>query len=202
MQNINGVYTAIVTPFDAEGNLDEEGLRDNLRYQLTHGVDGIVSLGTTGESPTLTDQEKIRVIEISKEITNGKAPLMVGTGSYSTQQTIRNTRQAEELGADAALIVTPYYNKPTQEGIFQHYRTVAAAVNIPIVIYNVPGRCGSNIAVSTMCRLAEISNIIGVKEASGSLAQISETIEAVSKHKPTFSVMSGDDAYTLPLLEV
>jgi len=185
MQNIKGVFTAIVTPFDDDGKLDEEGLRYNLKHQLTHGVDGIVALGTTGESSTLTEQEKIRVIEISKEMTNGKIPLMVGTGNYSTQQTIHDTRRAEKLGADIALIVTPYYIKPTQKGILEHFRSVATSINIPIVIYNIPCRCGSNIEVSTMRCLAEIPNIVGVKEASGSLIQISEM---------------SDDAFTLPVL--
>lgn len=200
MPHIAGVWTALVTPFDAEGSVDEQGLRYHIEHQLTHGVDGIVALGTTGETPTLTEKEKNMVITIARELTDGKIPLMVGTGHYSTQETILNTHKAKDLGADIALIVTPYYNKPTQEGIVAHFQSVASAVDIPIVVYNIPSRCGTNISVSTLCHLAEIPNIVGLKEASGNLAHMTETIATVTMQHPKFRIMSGDDAFTLPTI--
>lgn len=200
MRKVQGVHTAIITPFDEMGRLDEEGLRQNIRYQISNGIDGIVALGTTGESPTLTAQERERVIRISVEEVKGKVPLMVGTGSYATQQTIENTRQAALLGADMALIVSPYYNKPTQEGLFRHYKAVAEATPLPIIVYNIQGRTGQNIQNDTLKRLADIPTIIGVKEASGNITQIGEVIEMIAKHKPGFSVLSGDDSLTLPVM--
>lgn len=202
MPQITGTYTALVTPFDQNGHLDEENLQKNIQYQLANNIDGLILLGTTGESPTLTEQEKIRVIEIAKEEVQGRCHLMVGTGSYSTAQTIQNTKKAEDLGADSALVVTPYYNKPTQEGISQHFRAVADSTNLPVMIYNIPGRCGSNITPATLRYLSEIPNIVGVKESAGSITQISEIIEMISRSNPHFSVMSGDDALTLPLLSL
>lgn len=196
MQRLSGLYTALVTPFDAEGNIDEEGFRRNIQYQLKNLVDGLVVLGTTGEAPTLTEREKCGLIKIAREETAGRVPLIVGTGSYATQQTIENTIQAEELGADAALVITPYYNKPTQEGLYQHFKKIAQSVSLPIIIYNHPGRCGICMDISTMKRLAEISNVIGVKEVTGSIDRLSDVIAAFSD----FSIMSGDDPTTFTFL--
>jgi 4-hydroxy-tetrahydrodipicolinate synthase len=200
MKRIQGVYTALVTPFKAEGQLDEEGLRENIRFQIASGVDGIVPLGSTGEAPTLTFSEKERVIRIASEEAKGKVLVMVGTGSYSTQQTIENTHLAEELGADMALVVSPYYNKPTQEGLYRHFYALADTTPLPIIVYNVQGRTGQNIGIDTLKRLADIPKIAGVKEASGNVSQIGEVIEIIARHRPDFSVLSGDDNLTLPLM--
>jgi 4-hydroxy-tetrahydrodipicolinate synthase len=197
---LKGLYTALVTPFTAQGKLDKEGLRNNLRYQLQHRVQGIVVLGTTGEDPTLSPQEKQTVVEIALEEVKGKATLMVGTGSYSTEQTIAATLKAAEMGADGALIVTPYYNKPTQEGLFRHYEAICKAVSLPICIYNIQGRTGQNLHTDTLKRLAHFPSIIGVKEASGNILQINEVIETVGNNNPHFGILSGDDALTLPLM--
>lgn len=200
MKKIQGAYTAIVTPFDASGHLDEEGLRRNIRFQITSGIDGIVPLGSTGEAPTLSSQEKERVINIAMEEAKGKVPIIIGTGSYATQQTIENTRLAENLGADMALVVSPYYNKPTQEGLYRHFKAVAESSSLPIIIYNVQGRTGQNVSVETIKRLADLPNIVGVKEASGNISQIGEVIEIIARHRPEFSVLSGDDNLTFPLM--
>lgn len=195
--SVRGVYTAIVTPFDAHDVLDVAGLRENVRLQLESGVDGIVALGTTAEAPTLTPDEKKKIVVTVMNEVDGRVPVMVGTGSYSTKQTIAQTQEAKAAGAHSALIVTPYYNKPTQEGIYLHFKAVAEAVDIPIMVYNIQGRTGQNIQTDTLKRLAEIPNIIGVKEASGNILQISEVIEQVGRFRPDFSVMCGDDTLTL-----
>lgn len=200
MKKIQGAYTAIVTPFDPSGQLDEEGLRRNIRFQIASEIDGIVPLGSTGEAPTLSSQEKERVINISMEEAKGKVPIIIGTGSYSTQQTIENTQLAERLGADMALVVSPYYNKPTQEGLYRHFKAIAESTSLPIIIYNVQGRTGQNVAVETIKRLADLPNIVGVKEASGNISQIGEVIEIIARHRPEFSVLSGDDNLTFPLM--
>lgn len=182
-----------------KGDLDEAGFRQNLRFQLGK-VDGIVVLGTTGETPTLSEQEKETIIRIAAEEINGHVPLVVGTGSYSTKQTIENTAKAKALGADIALIVAPYYNKPTQEGLYRHYKEIASAIDIPICVYNIQGRAAVNIHTATLERIADIPGIIGVKEASGSSSQMSDVIETIASQRPEFSVMSGDDALALPLI--
>lgn len=197
---LEGLYTVMITPFDAQGKLDQEGLRRNLRYQIQHKVDGIVVLGTTGESPTLNSQEKQKVIEIALEEVKGKATLLVGTGSYSTERTITETRQAQEMGADAALIITPYYNRPTQEGFYRHFEAICQATSIPLCVYNNQARTGQNLQTDTLKRLAHFPSIIGVKEASGSIMQINEVIDAFGKNQRNFTVMSGDDILTLPLM--
>lgn len=197
-----GVMTAIVTPFDEKGLLDEQGLRQNIHYQLSSGVDGLVPLGTTGEAPTLTAKEKIRVIEITLEEANGRVPVIVGTGSYSTQTTIESTLQAKNMGADGALIVTPYYNKPTQEGIYRHFIAVAEAADLPIIVYNHQGRTGQNTFVSTIQRLAAHPRIVGVKDSSGSIVQMMEVFEAVCMKRKDFSLLSGDDPLTLPCMAI
>lgn len=193
-----GLYTALITPFTDEDQLDVEGLSLLIQNQLQANVDGIVVLGSTGEAPSLTENEKKQVIQIAKTKCEGKTALIVGTGSYSTKQTIENTLKAENSGADAALIVTPYYNRPTQEGLYLHFKTIAEASNIPIIIYNVPGRTGQNLQTETLKRLLNIPSIKGIKEASGNISQINEVISLVKSERPDFSVLSGDDALTLP----
>lgn len=197
---LESLYTVLITPFDPQGNLDKEGLRKNIRFQLKHSIKGIVVLGTTGEAPTLTSQEKRNVIEIAIEEVKGKAQLLVGTGSYSTQQTLTATREAKEMGADGALIVTPYYNKPTQEGLYRHFATLCDALSFPICIYNIQGRTGQNLETATLQRLFGYPSIIGVKESSGNIMQINEVLGLVRKSYPEKKILSGDDALTLPLM--
>lgn len=194
-----GVYTAIVTPFLENGELDVEGLRELLRFQLASGVEGIVVLGTTGEAPTLESEEKQQILRITAEEIKNKALFIVGTGSYSTKQTIKDTLEAKELGADAALVVTPYYNKPTQEGLFQHFKEVAK-VNLPIIVYNIQGRTGQNLQTDTLARMAEIPEIAAVKEASGNLSQMMDVISEITAIRSDFKIFSGDDNLTFPLI--
>ena len=193
-----GSFTALVTPFK-NGSLDEAAFRALVNWQISEGTHGLVPVGTTGESPTLSHDEHNRVIEICVEEAAGKVPVIAGAGSNATQEAIALTRHAKSVGADAVLSVAPYYNKPTQEGLYQHFRTVAEAVApLPVVLYNVPGRTSSNIAAETTLRLArEVENVAAVKEASGNLAQIMEII----RNRPEgFLVLSGDDAMTFALL--
>ncbi len=193
-----GAIVAIVTPFK-NGEVDEEALRELIEFQIENGTDGIVPCGTTGESATLSHEEHDRVIEITVEAVRKRVPVIAGTGSNSTREAVRLTRHAREVGADAALMVTPYYNKPTQEGLYQHYKEVAEAVPIPIIPYNVPGRTGSNLLPETDARLAEISNIVAIKEASGDLKQISRVVDLCGDR---LAVLSGDDFTVLPILAV
>lgn len=197
---LEGLYTVLVTPFDKKGKLDEEGLRTNFQFQKSQGVEGFVVLGTTGEAPTLTHEEKKRVIQIAVEETKGKASLWVGTGNYSTDQTIEYTREAKELGADGALIITPYYNKPTQEGLYRHFEAICEAVNIPICIYNNPTRTGQNLETATLQRLFSFPSIVGIKESSGNIMQMSDILETVGKINHPIRVMCGDDAFTFPFI--
>jgi 4-hydroxy-tetrahydrodipicolinate synthase len=198
MGMIEGVFTALATPFTIQGALNEEVLRSLIRFQLAAGVQGIVVLGSTGETPTLTSSEKERIIAIAREEIPNTVQLMVGTGTYSTASTIDNTRIAHSLGADSVLIVTPYYNKPTQEGLFLHYKAIAESVKIPIMVYNNQSRTAVNIQTETLVRIAKLPNIIGVKEASGNILQISEVIEKIGRTSPEFSILCGDDALTFP----
>jgi 4-hydroxy-tetrahydrodipicolinate synthase len=191
-----GAFTAIVTPF-RDGQVDEAAFKDLIRFNLDGGVSGIVPCGTTGESPTLSHEEHNRVVEITVKEVAGQVKVIAGTGSNSTQEAIALTKHAKEVGADAALMVSPYYNKPTQEGLYQHFKAVAEAVDIPIVLYNIQGRTAVNIANETMQRLSQIPNIVGVKEASGSILQMSEVVRLCG---PDFSVLSGDDQMTFPLM--
>lgn len=200
MQTIKGLYTALITPFLENGELDEEGFIYLIERQMEAQVDGIVVLGTTGEAPTLTSKEKEKIISLAIKTVNKKIPVMVGTGSYSTVQTIESTKQAQDLGADLALIVVPYYNKPTQEGLYRHYATLHDAVDFPLVVYNIVGRSSVNLQTETLQRITALPNIIGVKEASGQLSQIMEIIEMISPIYPQFSVMSGDDQFTFPVM--
>jgi 4-hydroxy-tetrahydrodipicolinate synthase len=198
MTMFKGSFVAIVTPF-RDGKLDEAALRNLLEMHLSHGTNGIVPCGTTGESPTLSHDEYERVIEITLEMVHGRLPVIAGTGFNSTDKTIEATRFAKQAGADGALIVTPYYNRPTPEGIYQHFAAVAQAVDIPIVVYNIPGRTGTNILPDTMARLASIDTVVGVKESTGSLQQVQEMIKVCGDR---LTVLSGDDWATLPLLAV
>jgi 4-hydroxy-tetrahydrodipicolinate synthase len=191
-----GCGTALVTPFQPDFSLDEIALRKLLHRQLRAGVDFLVPCGTTGESPTLTRAEHLRVVEIALEEASGKVPILAGAGGYNTNEVIGLARELEGLGADGLLSVAPYYNKPTQEGLYQHYRAIAQSTRLPIVLYNVPGRCGTNLEPATVKRLAAISNIVGMKEASGNIAQMSALANAVPDD---FAILSGDDAITLPL---
>jgi 4-hydroxy-tetrahydrodipicolinate synthase len=193
---IEGAIAAIVTPFN-NGRIDEAALRDLIDFQLANGTQGIVPCGTTGESPTLSHSEHERVVEIAVEHVAKRVPVIAGTGSNCTDEAISLTVHARKAGADAALMISPYYNKPTQEGIYRHFEQVAKAVDIPIVVYNIPGRTGSNIEPETMARLAGIDNIIGVKEASGSMKQITDVIAMCPDD---FVVVSGEDYLTFPLL--
>ena len=191
-----GAIVAIVTPFK-KGKVDEASLRKLIEFQIKNGTDGIVPCGTTGESSTLSHEEHDKVVEIVIDAVNKRVPVIAGTGSNSTAEAIRLTRHAYQAGADGALMVAPYYNRPTQEGLYQHYKAVAEAVPIPIIIYNIPGRTGVNINPDTLARLAKIKNIVGVKEASGSIKQMSDVIGLCG---PNFDVLSGDDLFTLPLM--
>ncbi|MEI6795743.1 MAG: 4-hydroxy-tetrahydrodipicolinate synthase [Methanomassiliicoccales archaeon] len=192
----SGCATALVTPFKPNGDLDEEGLRQLVAFQESEGVDAIVPCGTTGESATLTHKEHIRVIEIVRDEAK-RAHIIAGAGSNATHEAIHLTRAAKDLGADAVLSISPYYNKPTQKGLYSHYEAIERAVDIPVIVYNVPGRTGSNINASTIARLAKLPNIVGVKEASGNMAQIMAILAEVDAD---FNVISGDDALTFPLM--
>ena len=191
-----GCGTALVTPFRKDLSLDEATLRVLVRRQIKAGINFLAPCGTTGESPTLTHEEHLRVVAITVEEAKGKVPVLAGAGGYNTQHAIELAREAEKLGAQGLLSVTPYYNKPTQEGLYQHFKAIAAATSLPIILYNVPPRTNVNIDPGTLKRLAEIENIIGVKEASGSVAQFTQVIQQVPEN---FLVLSGDDAVTLPL---
>ena len=194
-----GSFVALVTPFKDDESLDEAKLKELLEFQIDGGTHGIVPCGTTGESPSLSEDEHDRVIEITVDTVNGRVPIIAGTGSNSTARTLRATEHAKAAGADAALIVTPYYNKPNQQGLYAHYMKIADSVDIPIIIYNVPGRCGTDILSDTVAQLAEHPNIVGLKEATGELKRASEV---VSMCPDDFVVLSGDDINTLPILSV
>jgi 4-hydroxy-tetrahydrodipicolinate synthase len=194
-----GVGTALVTPFTRDGDLDEAAVRRLGRRQLDAGVHFLVPCGTTGENPTLTTAERIRIVEILVDEARGQAPVLAGAGGYSTKDVVRLAGEMQKAGAAGLLSVTPYYNKPTPEGLFQHYRAIAGSTPLPIIVYNVPGRTGVNVDVPTLARLAAIPNIVGVKEASGNMTQMCEVCRAVPDD---FIVLSGDDALTLPLMAV
>jgi 4-hydroxy-tetrahydrodipicolinate synthase len=194
-----GVSTAIITPFNEDGSIDEESLRKLIEFNISSGVSGIVPCGTTGESPTLDNEEHSKVIEITVNQVAKRVPVIAGTGSNCTKEAIELTKKAEEIGVDGVLLVNPYYNKPTQEGLYRHFRAIAESVNIPCILYNIKGRTGVNLETSTLLRLIKsCKNIVGVKEASGDINQIKEVIQ----QKPDyFSVLSGDDNLTLELIK-
>jgi 4-hydroxy-tetrahydrodipicolinate synthase len=191
-----GAMVAIVTPF-RNGRVDEDGLRQLIELQIANGTQGIIPCGTTGESATLSHEEHERVVAITVEQVNRRVPVIAGTGSNNTAEAIRLTQHAKQVGADGVLMISPYYNKPTQEGLYQHYKKVAESVDIPIILYNIPGRTAVNMEPDTIARLAEIKSIVGVKEASGSMKQITDIIARCGKD---FVVVSGEDYLTYPLM--
>ena len=198
-QTWSGCGTALVTPFTADGAVDEPAVQRLAARQIDAGVHFLVPCGTTGESPTLSRAEQRRVVELVVKTAAGRVPVLAGAGGYDTRSVIDLVADMRRAGADGVLSVTPYYNRPTPEGIYQHYRAIAESTSLPIVVYNVPGRTGCNVDVATLCRLADISNIVGVKEASANMPQMCEICRAV----PTgFSVLSGDDLFAVPLLSV
>jgi len=192
-----GCGTAMVTPFRRDLSLDEQTLRRLVRRQVAAGVDFLVPCGTTGENPTLSRQEHLRVVEITLEEAAGRVPVLAGCGGYNTAEVIELGKELAAMRVNGLLSVTPYYNKPTQEGLYQHYKAIAAAVKLPVVVYSVQGRTGVNIEPATVRRLSEIENIVGIKEASGNIAQIAAILQQVPER---FVVLSGDDAVTLPLI--
>jgi 4-hydroxy-tetrahydrodipicolinate synthase len=192
-----GTGTAMITPFKSDGSVDEKALRRFVDFQINGGVDMLLPCGTTGEGATLDDNETDRVVQIVIEQSNRRVPVIMGAGSNSTNKAVQMTKRAKMLGADGVLSVGPYYNKPTQEGFYEHFKAVAEADDIPVMVYNVPGRTASNIETKTMLRLAEIRNIVAVKEASGNLGQIMDIIRDAPKD---FRVLSGDDALTLAII--
>jgi 4-hydroxy-tetrahydrodipicolinate synthase len=197
MKMFTGCGTALVTPFRRDLSLDEEALRRLLRRQIDAGIDFLVPCGTTGESPTLSHEEQVRVVEITVEEARGKVPVVAGAGGNNTAHVIEMAREFTARGANGILSVAPYYNKPTQEGLYQHYKAIAEAVSLPIIVYNIPGRTGVNIEPATLARLAQIENIVAVKEASGNISQMATILAAVPRD---FAVLSGDDGITLPLM--
>lgn len=203
MLKLRGAFTALVTPMTSAGEVDYDGFRKLVAFQIENGISGLVPLGTTGETPTLERDEQDRLIAVSVEETNKRVPVIIGVGSNSTRHTIENAKRAKQLGADAALVVTPYYNKPTNEGLYRHFAAVADAVDLPIVIYNIVGRTAKNIDVATMDRLSRIPTVVGVKESSGDIGQIGDIVRTVAQARAAegrfFSVLSGDDGFTLPL---
>jgi 4-hydroxy-tetrahydrodipicolinate synthase len=192
-----GCGTALVTPFRQDQSLDEEALRRLVHRQIEAGIHFLVPCGTTGENPTLTRQEHLRVVEITREVAHGKVPVLAGCGGNNTREVVALAKDLEALGADGLLVVTPYYNKPTPDGLFEHYRAVSQATRLPIVVYNVPGRTALNVEPSTLARLATLETVIGVKEASGNISQMASIFQMVPND---FAVLSGDDAITLPLI--
>jgi 4-hydroxy-tetrahydrodipicolinate synthase len=203
MTQLRGAFTALITPMKESGEVDYEGFRRLVSFQIDEGIDGLVPLGTTGETPTLEESEEDKLIEIAMEETRGRVPIIIGTGSNSTKDMLRYTERAKKAGADAALVVTPYYNKPNDSGMIRHFEA-AAAVGIPILIYNIASRTGRNIPTPLLEKISHIPGIIGVKEASGDLNQMGDVIREIKLPRKAegkdFSVLSGDDAFTLPLI--
>jgi 4-hydroxy-tetrahydrodipicolinate synthase len=200
MKQIFGCGTALVTPFRSDGSIDEPALRGLVEWQVENGIDFLVPCGTTGETPTLSREEWLRVIELTIAVAHGRVPIVAGATSNSTSDAVEKAKTVAALpGVDAILTASPYYNKPTQEGQYQHFRAIAEAVDKPLILYNVPGRTGANLETATLARLAQIPNIIGVKEASGNISQIAEVCSAVPEG---FLVFSGDDAVTLPVISL
>jgi 4-hydroxy-tetrahydrodipicolinate synthase len=200
MKQIYGCGTALVTPFQSDGSIDEPALRGLVEWQVENGIDFLVPCGTTGETPTLSREEWLRVIEVTIAVAHGRVPIVAGATSNCTSDAVEKAKTVAALpGVDAILTASPYYNKPTQEGQYQHFRAIAEAVDKPLILYNVPGRTGANLETATLARLAQIPNIIGVKEASGNISQIADVCNAVPED---FLVFSGDDAVTLPVISL
>lgn len=196
MTPFRGAFVAIVTPF-IDGQLDEQGLKDLIEFQIASGTHGIVPCGTTGESATLSHAEHHRVVELTIATVAGRVPVLAGTGSNSTSETIELTKHAKAAGADGALVITPYYNKPSQEGLYQHFKSVAEAVDIPIILYNVPSRTSIDLTAATVARCAEVNNIVGIKEAT---ADMNRACDVISRCPSNFAVMSGDDFTAMALV--
>lgn len=206
MIKLQGAFTAMVTPMNPDGSVDYDGLRKNVKFQLQQGINGLVPLGTTAETPTLDEDEEDEIIKVVFEevrafekSTGKKIPLVLGAGSNNTRDAVKYCQRAKKAGADAALVVTPYYNKPSKEGIFRHFEA-CSKVGIPILVYNIQGRTGTNIPTDVLKRIADLPNICGVKEASGNINQMMEVIQQVKSAHPDFAVLSGDDGLTLPLI--
>ena len=198
-KSFQGTGTAMITPFKSDGSIDEKALRRFVDFQIEGGVDMLLPCGTTGEGATLDENETDRVVQIVIEQTKGRVPVIVGAGSNSTAKAVQMTKRAKKVGGDGVLSVGPYYNKPTQQGYYEHFKAVAEAEDMPVIVYNVPGRTSGNIEAKTMLRLAEIPNIVGVKEASGNIGQMMDIIRDAP---PDFRLLSGDDALTLPVIAV
>jgi 4-hydroxy-tetrahydrodipicolinate synthase len=198
-RNWTGCGTALVTPFTHDGAVDEAAVRRLARRQIDGGIHFLVPCGTTGESPTLSEDERVRIVELVVDEAAGRVPVLAGAGGYDTREVIRTAQRMKRAGAAGILSVTPYYNKPTPEGLFQHYSAIAGETGMPLIVYNVPGRTGVNVDVTTLVRLSGVPNIVGVKEASGNVSQMCDVCRQVP---PGFIVLSGDDALTLPLMAV
>ena len=197
--SFEGTFTPIVTPFRADGSIDLRALGDLVEWQIDSRIDGLVPCGSTGESATLSPDEHVSVIRHVVEVAAGRVPVIAGTGSNSTREAIEFTLHARDLGADGALLISPYYNKPTQDGIFLHYRKIAEDTGFPLIVYNIPGRTASRIEPETLARLSRVANIVGLKESGADLVKTAETI---AQSEPSFVVLSGDDALTLPMLSI
>lgn len=197
--NFGQILTAMVTPFDHNEDIDFPATRNLINYLISNGTQGLVVSGTTGESPTLTDEEKVQLFKFTVEVVNGRVPVIAGTGSYSTKASINLTKQATDAGVDGIMLVVPYYNKPSQEGLYQHFQKIAATTSLPIMLYNIPGRSVVNMSLDTVIRLSEIPNIVAIKEAGGNLDTMSEII---SNTREDFSLYSGDDGLTIPVLSI
>ncbi|HZH63058.1 MAG TPA: 4-hydroxy-tetrahydrodipicolinate synthase [Metabacillus sp.] len=199
MSHFGKVSTAMITPFDKNNNIDFQKTTMLIDYLINHGSDSLVVTGTTGESPTLSNEEKIALIKHTVKEVNGRIPVVAGTGSNNTNASIKLTKQAEEAGVDAIMLVVPYYNKPSQEGLYQHFKAIIESTSLPVMLYNIPGRSAVNMSVDTIVRLSKLPNVVAVKEASGSLEAMAEII---SKTKEDFALYSGDDGLTLPALAI
>lgn len=197
--NFGQIVTAMVTPFDGHGEIDFEATRNLINHLIANGSDSLVVSGTTGESPTLTNEEKVKLFKFTVEVVNGRVPVIAGTGSNNTRESIELTMLAEDVGVDGIMLVAPYYNNPCQEGIYMHFKTIAAATSLPVMLYNVPGRTVVSIDVDTVIRLSTIPNIVSIKEAGGNLEAMARIIEQTP---PSFTLYSGDDALTLPVLAI
>lgn len=197
--NFGNILTAMVTPFDQNGEIDWQATENLINYLIANGTDGLVVSGTTGESPTLSEEEKVQLFQFAVKVVDGRIPVIAGTGSYNTKASIELTKQAENAGVDGIMLVTPYYNKPSQEGMYEHFKAIATETTLPIILYNIPGRSVVNLSVDTVVELSKIKNIVAIKEASGDLNAMSEMIERTPED---FSLYSGDDGLTIPVLSI
>lgn len=197
--NFGQVLTAMVTPFDENGEIDFQATKNLINYLIANGTDGLVVSGTTGESPTLTEEEKVKLFKFTADVVNGRVPVIAGTGSNNTKGSIELTILAEDVGVDGIMLVAPYYNNPSQEGLYQHFKTISEVTSLPIILYNVPGRSVVNISAETVIRLSKIANIVSIKEASGDLDAM---VEIITHTPEDFSLYSGDDGLTIPVLSI